>query len=62
MFYRYFEDKVDLLAALAESFLSEVKDRGMQGPADDDFFVAVVASMAGSWFSTSAIVPCIPFG
>lgn len=44
VFYRYFEDKVDLLAALAEPFLSEVKDRGMQGPADDDFFVAVVAS------------------
>lgn len=51
-FYRYFADKEDLLAALAESFLHEVVtpsgvDLGLPGsPDDDEFFRAVVT---GYW-------------
>jgi len=40
-FYRYFTDKVDLLAALAESFLREVVDLPKM-PDDSDFFVSAV--------------------
>ncbi|GJF11464.1 TetR family transcriptional regulator [Mycolicibacterium cyprinidarum] len=51
-FYRYFADKEDLLAALAQSFLVEVvtpSGLNLQLPAspdDDDFFTAVVT---GYW-------------
>ncbi|GJF14237.1 TetR family transcriptional regulator [Mycolicibacterium cyprinidarum] len=51
-FYRYFADKEDLLAALAQSFLVEVvtpSGLSLQLPAspdDDDFFTAVVT---GYW-------------
>lgn len=40
-FYRYFTDKEDLLAALAESFLREVVDLPKM-PDDSDFFVSAV--------------------
>lgn len=40
-FYRYFDDKEDLLAALAESFLREVVDLP-KIPDDSDFFVSAV--------------------
>ena len=40
-FYRYFTDKEDLLAALAESFLREVVDLP-KIPDDHDFFVSAV--------------------
>ena len=40
-FYRYFTDKEDLLAALAESFLREVVDLP-KIPDDSDFFVSAV--------------------
>ena len=52
MFYRYFADKEDLLAALAESFLHDVVDAVRAEPApaglpeDDAFFTAVVT---GYW-------------
>lgn len=52
VFYRYFEDKEDLLAALAESFLHEVvRPSGLsvelpQSPEDDAFFTEVVT---GYW-------------
>ncbi len=52
MFYRYFADKEDLLAALAESFLHEVvTPSGLSvhlpdSPDDDAFFTAVVT---GYW-------------
>src|SRR6202008_3809681 len=48
VFYRYFADKEDLLAALAESFLHEVVSppgrslRLADTPDDDAFFTAVV--------------------
>ena len=41
-FYRYFDDKEDLLAALAESFLREVVDLP-KIPDDSDFFVSAVS-------------------
>jgi AcrR family transcriptional regulator len=40
-FYRYFDDKEDLLAVLAESFLREVVDLP-RIPDDSDFFVSAV--------------------
>lgn len=40
-FYRYFDDKEDLLAVLAESFLREVVDLP-KIPDDNDFFVSAV--------------------
>jgi AcrR family transcriptional regulator len=40
-FYRYFDDKEDLLAVLAESFLREVVDLP-KIPDDSDFFVSAV--------------------
>ncbi|BCQ10043.1 HTH-type transcriptional regulator EthR [Mycobacterium heckeshornense] len=52
VFYRYFADKEDLLAALAESFLRDVlaparrSIRLPESPADSDFFTSVVA---GYW-------------
>ena len=53
MFYRYFDDKEDLLAALAESFLHDVVDTvravGLHlpdSPDDAEFFTAVVT---GYW-------------
>lgn len=52
MFYRYFTDKEDLLAALAESFLHEVvAPSGLsvplpESPDDDAFFTSVVT---GYW-------------
>ena len=53
VFYRYFADKEDLLAALAESFLHDVVEpSGLSvqlpdsPPQDDDFFTAVVT---GYW-------------
>ncbi|OBG38092.1 TetR/AcrR family transcriptional regulator [Mycobacterium sp. E3198] len=52
VFYRYFDDKEDLLAALAESFLHEVvRPSGLsvelpQSPDDDSFFTVVVT---GYW-------------
>src|ERR1700744_60600 len=52
VFYRYFDDKEDLLAALAESFLHEVlTPSGLSlhlpdSPDDDAFFTSVVA---GYW-------------
>ena len=52
VFYRYFADKEDLLAALAESFLHEVvAPPGLslelpESPDDDDFFTSVVT---GYW-------------
>ena len=52
VFYRYFTDKEDLLAALAESFLHEVVTPSgssvhlPDSPTDDDFFTAVVT---GYW-------------
>ncbi|HTY30728.1 TetR/AcrR family transcriptional regulator [Mycobacterium sp.] len=52
VFYRYFADKEDLLAALAESFLHEVvRPSGLsvelpESPDDDSFFTAVVT---GYW-------------
>ncbi len=52
VFYRYFADKEDLLAALAESFLHEVvTPSGLSlhladSPDDDDFFASVVT---GYW-------------
>src|SRR5207253_8445489 len=48
VFYRYFADKEDLLAALAESFLHEVVARSglsvrlPDSPDDDAFFTSVV--------------------
>ncbi|OBK19766.1 TetR/AcrR family transcriptional regulator [Mycobacterium asiaticum] len=53
VFYRYFTDKEDLLAALAESFLHEVVEpSGLSvhlpdSPADDAFFVSVVTGYWG---------------
>lgn len=41
VFYRYFTDKEDLLAALAEQFLAELVELP-RIPDDDDFFVAAV--------------------
>ena len=41
-FYRYFSDKEDLLAALAESFLRDVVDLPQSPDADPDFFVSAV--------------------
>jgi len=52
VFYRYFADKEDLLAALAQSFLKEVVTpsglglRLPESPEDDAFFTAVVT---GYW-------------
>jgi AcrR family transcriptional regulator len=50
VFYRYFDDKEDLLADLAESFLhgvlSELTVRLPESPQDDDFFTSVVT---GYW-------------
>ena len=52
VFYRYFDDKEDLLAALAESFLHDVVEPSWQGvslpdsPDDTEFFTSVVA---GYW-------------
>jgi AcrR family transcriptional regulator len=52
VFYRYFTDKQDLLAALAESFLHDVlrparlSVRLPESPDDDDFFTSVVT---GYW-------------
>lgn len=52
VFYRYFADKEDLLAALAQSFLKEVvKPSGLglrlpESPEDDAFFTTVVT---GYW-------------
>ncbi|BAX91535.1 TetR/AcrR family transcriptional regulator [Mycobacterium shigaense] len=52
VFYRYFTDKEDLLAALAESFLHDVvTPSGLRlhlpdSPDDDDFFASVVS---GYW-------------
>ena len=52
VFYRYFDDKEDLLAALAESFLHEVVEpSGLRlhlpdSPDDDAFFTSVVS---GYW-------------
>ncbi|HZU49091.1 MAG TPA: TetR/AcrR family transcriptional regulator, partial [Mycobacterium sp.] len=52
VFYRYFADKEDLLAALAESFLRDVlaparrSIRLPESPAESDFFTSVVA---GYW-------------
>ena len=52
MFYRYFDDKEDLLAALAESFLQDVlTPSGLSlhlpdSPDDDAFFTSVVT---GYW-------------
>ena len=43
-FYRYFTDKEDLLAALANSFLDEVRDDRSQPPAEADYFVSVVSA------------------
>ena len=43
VFYRYFDDKVDLLAALAESLLSEVTHRRLQPSTGNDFFASVVS-------------------
>ena len=40
-FYRYYSDKEDLLAALAEEFLTEVVELP-KIPDDDDFFVSAV--------------------
>jgi len=40
-FYRYFDDKEDLLAALAESFLREIVDLP-KIPEDSDFFTSAV--------------------
>jgi AcrR family transcriptional regulator len=48
--YRYFQDKEDLLAALAESFLSDVvepsglKIRLPDSPQDSEFFTSVVSA------------------
>lgn len=48
--YRYFQDKEDLLAALAESFLSDVvepsrlKMRLPESPQDTEFFTSVVSA------------------
>ncbi|OBF98059.1 TetR/AcrR family transcriptional regulator [Mycolicibacter sinensis] len=48
--YRYFQDKEDLLAALAESFLSDVvepsglKMRLPDSPQDSEFFTSVVSA------------------
>ncbi|OBJ52054.1 TetR/AcrR family transcriptional regulator [Mycobacterium asiaticum] len=53
VFYRYFTDKEDLLAALAESFLHDVVEpSGLSvhlpdSPADDAFFVSVVTGYWG---------------
>lgn len=54
VFYRYFADKEDLLACLAESFLQDLKEGEMQpaglrmrlpeSPQDGGFFVAAVTS------------------
>lgn len=44
VFYRYFDDKVDLLAALAESLLTEVTNAGLAPPCDDASFTAAVAA------------------
>ena len=50
LFYRYFEDKEDLLAALAESFLHDVVEpSGLrvhlpESPLDSGFFVSVVTA------------------
>src|SRR4051794_21544888 len=52
VFYRYFDDKEDLLAALAESFLHDVVEPSghrvplPDSPDDADFFTAVVT---GYW-------------
>jgi AcrR family transcriptional regulator len=52
VFYRYFDDKEDLLAALAESFLHDVVEPSALGvslpnsPDDTEFFTAVVT---GYW-------------
>ena len=43
-FYRYFTDKEDLLAALADSFLNEVHDNRSQPPVDSDYFVSAVSA------------------
>lgn len=43
VFYRYFSDKEDLLAALAEEFLHEVVDHP-KVPDGDDFFVSAVGA------------------
>ncbi|OBK30627.1 TetR family transcriptional regulator [Mycobacterium asiaticum] len=53
VFYRYFTDKEDLLAALAESFLHDVVEpSGLSvhlpdSPADDAFFTSVVTGYWG---------------
>ena len=50
VFYRYFDDKEDLLAALAESFLhdgmlpSELPPQLPESPRDDRFFAAAVGT------------------
>ena len=50
LFYRYFEDKEDLLAALAESFLHDVVEPSRlrvhlpESPLDSGFFVSVVTA------------------
>ncbi|MBJ7401389.1 TetR/AcrR family transcriptional regulator [Mycolicibacterium sp.] len=43
-FYRYFTDKEDLLAALADSFLDEVRDELSQPPIAGDYFVSAVST------------------
>jgi len=43
-FYRYFTDKEDLLAALADSFLDQARDELSQPPIDGDYFVSAVAT------------------
>ena len=43
-FYRYFTDKEDLLAALADSFLDEVRDELSQPPITGDYFVSAVST------------------
>lgn len=44
VFYRYFTDKEDLLAALADSFLDEVRADRSAPPFDADYFVSVVSA------------------
>src|ERR1700744_4636302 len=52
VFYRYFDDKEDLLASLAESFLHEIVEPSAlsvslpDSPEDAEFFTAVVT---GYW-------------
>jgi len=43
-FYRYFTDKEDLLAALADSFLDQARDELSRPPIDGDYFVSAVST------------------